>query len=167
MFDISFGELAILFALCLLVLGPEKLPKLASQLGRFAGQARAMARHFSAQLEQEVQHEQMLKELRESDAALSKVLAQARANPGEALLAAATASSTTDNSIDAKSGDEKSIDPEAHADAEAQADVAHSTFVHPAIQGGDPDFNIGGHSTPDAITPAAASPDSTLNKPAA
>jgi sec-independent protein translocase protein TatB len=164
MFDISFGELAILFALCLLVLGPEKLPKLASQLGRFAGQARAMARHFSAQLEQEVQHEQMLKELRESDAALSKVLAQARANPGEALLAAATASSATDKSADAKS-----TDPEAHVDAEAQSDAAPANvaIAQSAIEGGDPDFSIGGHSPPQVAKSIEASPDPTLNKPAA
>ena len=72
MFDISFGKLAILFALCLIVLGPEKLPKLAQQLGRWTGQARAMARHFRAQLEQEIATEQLMKEKRELEAAVKR-----------------------------------------------------------------------------------------------
>jgi len=70
MFDFSFGKLAIIFALCLIVLGPEKLPKLAQQLGRFAGQARAMARHFRAQLEQELAAEELAKQKRELEEAV-------------------------------------------------------------------------------------------------
>jgi sec-independent protein translocase protein TatB len=70
MLDFSFGKLAIIFALCLIVLGPEKLPKLAQTLGRFAGQARAMARHFSAQLEQEVAAGELAKQKQELEAAV-------------------------------------------------------------------------------------------------
>jgi sec-independent protein translocase protein TatB len=76
MFDFSFGKLIIIFALCLIVLGPEKLPKLAAQLGRFAGQARAMARHFRSQLEQEIAAEDLKKELRAADEAIAKIAAQ-------------------------------------------------------------------------------------------
>ena len=70
MFDFSFGKLAIIFALCLIVLGPEKLPKLAQTLGRFAGQARAMARHFRAQLEQEIAAGELAKQKEELEAAV-------------------------------------------------------------------------------------------------
>jgi sec-independent protein translocase protein TatB len=77
MFDFSFGKLIIIFALCLIVLGPEKLPKLAAQLGRFAGQARAMARHFRSQLEQEIAAEDLKKELRAADEAIAKIKAEA------------------------------------------------------------------------------------------
>jgi len=70
MFDLSFGKLAILFALCLIVLGPEKLPKLAQQLGRWTGQARAMARHFRAQLEQEIAAGEFAKQRQELEAAV-------------------------------------------------------------------------------------------------
>jgi len=76
MFDFSFGKLIIIFALCLIVLGPEKLPKLAAQLGRFAGQARAMARHFRSQLEQEIAAEDLKKELKAADEAIAKIAAQ-------------------------------------------------------------------------------------------
>jgi sec-independent protein translocase protein TatB len=69
-FDFSIGKIAILFALCLMVLGPEKLPKLAQQLGRLAGQARAMARHFRNQLEQEIAADELMKQKKDLEAAV-------------------------------------------------------------------------------------------------
>ena len=53
MFEVGFSELLLIFALALIVLGPEKLPKLAQQVGRWVGRARAMARQFRDQLEEE------------------------------------------------------------------------------------------------------------------
>ncbi|HEV7608006.1 MAG TPA: Sec-independent protein translocase protein TatB [Steroidobacteraceae bacterium] len=53
MFEVGFTELLVIFALSLVVLGPEKLPKLAQQVGRWVGRARAMARQFRDQLEEE------------------------------------------------------------------------------------------------------------------
>jgi sec-independent protein translocase protein TatB len=71
-FDFSIGKIAVLFLICLVVLGPQKLPRLAQQLGRLAGQARAMARHFRTQLEQEIAAEELVKQKRELEAALEK-----------------------------------------------------------------------------------------------
>ena len=53
MFEVAYSELLLIFALALVVLGPEKLPKLAQQVGRWVGRARAMARQFRDQLEEE------------------------------------------------------------------------------------------------------------------
>jgi Tat protein translocase TatB subunit len=58
MFEVGFWELALLFALGLIVLGPEKLPKVADQLGRYAGQARRMARTFTSQIREEIETEE-------------------------------------------------------------------------------------------------------------
>ncbi len=58
MFEIGFWELALLFGLGLVVLGPEKLPKVADQLGRYAGQARRMARTFTDQIRDEIAAEE-------------------------------------------------------------------------------------------------------------
>ena len=55
MFDIGFWELVILFGLGLMVLGPERLPKVAAKLGRWVGQARNMARHLSNQIRDEIE----------------------------------------------------------------------------------------------------------------
>jgi Tat protein translocase TatB subunit len=53
MFDIGFSEVLLIFALALVVLGPDKLPGVARTIGRWAGRARAMARQFRDQLENE------------------------------------------------------------------------------------------------------------------
>jgi sec-independent protein translocase protein TatB len=54
MFEVGFTEIVLILGIALLVLGPEKLPKLASQVGRWAGRARAMARQLRQQLDEEV-----------------------------------------------------------------------------------------------------------------
>ncbi|MGH8135210.1 MAG: Sec-independent protein translocase protein TatB [Steroidobacteraceae bacterium] len=54
MFEVGFTEIILILGIALLVLGPEKLPKLASQVGRWAGRARAMARQLRQQLDDEV-----------------------------------------------------------------------------------------------------------------
>lgn len=53
MFEVGFTELLVISALALIVLGPEKLPRVAAQLGRWVGRARSMARQFREQLEEE------------------------------------------------------------------------------------------------------------------
>ena len=57
MLDVGFTEIVLIFAIALLVLGPARLPKLAADLGRWAGRARAMARQLRSQLEQEVHYD--------------------------------------------------------------------------------------------------------------
>jgi sec-independent protein translocase protein TatB len=58
MFEVGFSELVLIFGLALIVLGPQRLPKLAAQIGRWVGRARAMARQFREQLDQEVNLEE-------------------------------------------------------------------------------------------------------------
>jgi sec-independent protein translocase protein TatB len=61
MFEIGFSELLLIFVIALIVLGPQKLPKLVAQVGRWAGKARAMARQFREQLESEVNLDELTK----------------------------------------------------------------------------------------------------------
>jgi len=70
MLDFSISKLAVLALLALLVLGPEKLPKVAAQLGRWVGRARVMARNLRSQLEQEISYNELLKEKQKAEAAL-------------------------------------------------------------------------------------------------
>jgi len=61
MSGIGFWELIILFLIGLIVLGPERLPRVANQLGSWLGQARRMTRVMKRQLEDELDLEKQLR----------------------------------------------------------------------------------------------------------
>lgn len=67
MLDFGFSEILLTSAIALVVLGPERLPKVARQVGNWVGRARVMARQLTEQLEREVTAEALLKQ--QSDAA--------------------------------------------------------------------------------------------------
>jgi sec-independent protein translocase protein TatB len=64
MFGIDFSEILVIFGIALVVLGPEKLPRLARTVGKWVGRARSMARQFREQLEQEADALQRSADLR-------------------------------------------------------------------------------------------------------
>ncbi|MCZ6827280.1 MAG: Sec-independent protein translocase protein TatB [Gammaproteobacteria bacterium] len=57
MFGIGFQELVLLSLIGLIVLGPERLPRVANQIGGWLGQARRMTRVMKRQLEDELNFE--------------------------------------------------------------------------------------------------------------
>ena len=59
MFDISFAELMVVAVVALLVIGPEKLPKVARTLGAFVGRAQ----RYVAQVKEEINREARFEEL--------------------------------------------------------------------------------------------------------
>ncbi len=61
MFEVGFSELLLISVVALIVLGPERLPKLVAQVGRWVGKARSMARQFREQLESEVNLDELSK----------------------------------------------------------------------------------------------------------
>lgn len=73
MFDIGFGELALIAVLALVIAGPERLPGIMRTLGRLAGRARAVAGALRTELEREVQaaedaeHNKRVQEREEND----------------------------------------------------------------------------------------------------
>ena len=81
MFEVGFWELVLVFGVGLVVLGPEKLPKVAAQLGQWAGQARRMARNLSSQLQAEIQPVQT--SLHSVDESLRKNYSTLRPEPGQ------------------------------------------------------------------------------------
>ena len=60
MSGVGFWELVILLLIGLIVLGPERLPRVANQLGTWLGQARRMTRMMKRQLEDELNLEKDL-----------------------------------------------------------------------------------------------------------
>ncbi len=54
MFDISFGELAVIGVVALVVIGPEKLPKVARTVGALVGRAQRYVHDVKADIQREV-----------------------------------------------------------------------------------------------------------------
>ncbi len=54
MFDIGFWELALAGVVALIVIGPEKLPEVARNVGAWIGRMRAMVNHVRREFEQEL-----------------------------------------------------------------------------------------------------------------
>ncbi|MFZ1537001.1 MAG: Sec-independent protein translocase protein TatB [Chromatiaceae bacterium] len=76
MFDIGFMELVVVAVVALLVVGPERLPRLARTAGLWVGRARRTLATVKAEIDSELKAEE-LKEI------LAK---QARANPLETII---------------------------------------------------------------------------------
>lgn len=74
MFDFSFGEIALLTAVALVVLGPEKLPHTMRMLGAWIGRIRRTVISIQSEIEKEVAAQEMrqridkeMARMRESD----------------------------------------------------------------------------------------------------
>ncbi len=72
MLELSFGKMMIIAVVALIVLGPEKLPKVARTLGHLLGRARSYANQVKQDIDREMQMDE-LKKLQEAakDAAKS------------------------------------------------------------------------------------------------
>ena len=65
MFDLGWSEMLVILVVALLVIGPKDLPKVARQIGRWTGKARAMAREFQRSFD-EMAREAELEEIKAS-----------------------------------------------------------------------------------------------------
>jgi sec-independent protein translocase protein TatB len=140
MFEVGFTEILVISVLALVVLGPEKLPRVAAQIGRWVGRARAMARQFREQLEDEVQlaetNKTKAKEAQraEQDMAAAQSAA-APATPGDDPAAAGG----TQNIYSGVTGEDPNATPSETAAStsnapagSAAAETAHSDYSGPA-----------------------------------
>jgi sec-independent protein translocase protein TatB len=75
MLDFGFSEILLTSAIALVVLGPERLPKVARQVGNWMGRARAMARQLGEQLEREVSADELLRDQSKPKAATANRIA--------------------------------------------------------------------------------------------
>ena len=88
MFDISFGELALIGTVALVVIGPEKLPKVARTAGMLFGRAQRMAAGFRADLERELQNSEIAelqKKIAEEASSFQDEMAESAAQVSSAL----------------------------------------------------------------------------------
>ncbi len=64
MLDVSIAELAIIFLIALVILGPERLPRVARTLGHWAGRARGAFNHLRDELDREAFNQDMQERFR-------------------------------------------------------------------------------------------------------
>lgn len=72
MFDISFSELVVIAVVALIVIGPEKLPKIARTLGALMGRMQK----YAAQIKEEVNREARFEELQQLQQEIKNVANQ-------------------------------------------------------------------------------------------
>lgn len=65
MFDIGFWEMSLIFIVALVVVGPERLPKLARTTGLWLGKARAMVQTVKSDIDRELAAEELTRTLKE------------------------------------------------------------------------------------------------------
>jgi sec-independent protein translocase protein TatB len=108
MFSPGFAEVILIFVLGLMILGPERLPRVATQIGRWIGKARRTATQLRRQLEREIELEELAKVTRNQpkpaanppSAATGEVPSPATTAGGET----AARSESTDNATTPQSG---------------------------------------------------------------
>jgi len=67
MFDIGFWELLLIGAVGLIVIGPERLPTVATLAGQWVGRIRRYARHMNSEIRQELESEHLKQVLEEQN----------------------------------------------------------------------------------------------------
>lgn len=75
MFDIGFGELLLIAVVALVVLGPQRLPRAARFAGLWVRRARAQWYSVKAELERELEAEELKRSLQQTQAALRQAQA--------------------------------------------------------------------------------------------
>lgn len=107
MFDIGFWELLLIGAVGLLVIGPERLPTVATLAGQWVGRIRRYARHMQAEIRDELESEhlkQVLDEQNREMQSLREEVGDARRQAGELLSEAERAAADDDGAHTRESG---------------------------------------------------------------
>ena len=72
MFEVGFSELCMVGLVALLVIGPEKLPKIARLAGFWLGKTRSMVASVKAEIKEELRAEEMRQLFNEKQADISE-----------------------------------------------------------------------------------------------
>jgi sec-independent protein translocase protein TatB len=162
-FNVGIGEIAVIVLVCLVVFGPERLPQMARQTGRFLGQLRLMTQGALDQLKQEAD----LKDINLPDLRVGSLRSQARDYVRELL--------DIEGQMAELEREREQIKASLESDAETNGSAANGAAAHgpaangsaangPAANGSSAVAN--GSVAPDAPSPGTAAPESATGKPA-
>lgn len=147
MFELSFGKMMIIAVVALIVLGPEKLPRVARTLGHLLGRARS----YANQVKQDIDREMQMDELR-------KLQQQAQ----DAARSFETAVNDAGRSVEAEAARVQGAVNTSLAQAEAAATHTAENRIAPV-----PDATSGAHDEVQALEKSIAEQAAAANAAAA
>lgn len=158
MFDFSFTEVMVVGAVALIVIGPEKLPKVARTIGHLVGRMQRYVTDVKSDINREMEFEELRRLRKEMNEAASAVESSARQHASDirtGLDGVAKAADIT--------ADEAAASPAAKADAGLSAPAAGVSATG-AGTGADSTAQVS-HAAPAAASPS--SHDAAAGVPAA
>jgi len=72
MFDIGFFELCVIGVIALLVIGPEKLPRVARTVGLWTGKARGVIRTVKYDIDEQIRMEELKESMQKTASTVEK-----------------------------------------------------------------------------------------------
>ena len=150
MFDISFTELMVVGAVALIVIGPEKLPKVARTVGHLVGRLQRYVSDVKSDINREMEFDELRKLRKEMNDAASAVESSAREHAGDIRGELDRVAKTADVSVE-----EAAASPAAKSDAGLPA----APPAEPALT------DTLSPPSPDTATAAADAPRSSTNAP--
>jgi sec-independent protein translocase protein TatB len=122
MFDLSFGELAVIGTVALVVLGPERLPKVARTVGDWVGKAQRYVNQVKSDINREMELAELKKlqeEARQAAQSVQSSVQNLQTDLSKATSEIEGALSTSSSTLPSTSGTNGGIDPAAGAGAYA------------------------------------------------
>ena len=137
MFDIGFWEILIITLVALLVVGPERLPGLAREIGRFVGKARRFVNSVRSDIEQELQTEELRKMLKGQEKEIQELKSMMQETEEELRDDLRDTEQALRDDIEDSPGPQKKLDPEGRPgthDASAKGSPPRSEDSRPQIK---------------------------------
>ena len=123
MFDIGFSEIIFIMVIALVVVGPERLPRLARTAGLWVGKMRGLISSVKADIEQELATEELRKQLEKNAAVpeLEELIDEVTGEPLDAVERSASRPAAATGSTPESTDTATDADPAAPAEADKHA----------------------------------------------
>lgn len=129
MFDVSFTELMVIGVVALIVIGPERLPRVAKTIGHLLGRAQRYVSDVKGDIRREIELDELRRFKSEMDDAAHSVKSSLRESEASLRAPVDEVREALDQSArDARKGLNSVQDPAADAQAGAQTDPAATTL---------------------------------------
>ncbi len=121
MFDVGMTEMMVIAVIALLVVGPERLPEVASKVGSWVGKARAFISSTKADIEREFQASEMKNLLSEQQQEIEELRKMVSSTQEELKGTVDDAKDIFENTIHSSVDDVKSLDKDNETTAKSEA----------------------------------------------